>query len=99
MQRVYDDKPITDIDKRYSNFVKLHADLQQQGYEDLPILPPKVLLQSERNIEARRLQLEQYLRNLAMRKETLNSQLLIDFLDLQIYCPEILIRQPTILFE
>ena len=28
VQRIYDVKPITDIEKRYSNFVKLHQDLQ-----------------------------------------------------------------------
>ena len=82
MQRIYDVKPITDLEKRYSEFAKLHTDLQQQGYEDLPVLPPKLLLQSERNVETRRVLLEQYLRGLAARKETLNSQVLIDFLEL-----------------
>jgi len=29
VQRIYDNKPITDIQKRYSNFEKLHNDLLQ----------------------------------------------------------------------
>lgn len=50
----------SEITKWYNDFVELHQILTEKGFKDLPKLPRKFLINSESNLESRRVELEQY---------------------------------------
>ena len=71
------------------------------GYPDLPVLPKKRvnLFMSPADVEDRQRGLEQYLRALINRKDTRNSQPVVDFLNLYQTCPEIMYNVPQLIVK
>ena len=70
--------------------------LANQGYENLPNIPPKKLgiFFSDEDKRERRYGLEQFIKALVNRKDTRNSIWLIKFLELETFCPEIIFNVP-----
>lgn len=78
---VYSPSEISDaIRKRYNQFFELHEKLLLLGYQDLPAFPPKKLFMTERDTDERQRGLDLYLKTLVNRKDTRNSQPVIEFL-------------------
>ena len=98
---VYDSKRSSQIKKRYSNFLELKESLANQGYDNLPNIPPKKLgiFFSDEDKRERRAGLELFIKALVNRKDTRNSVHLIKFLDLQNFCPEIIFNVPQLLIK
>lgn len=67
--------------------------MKVRAYRNLPKLPQKgmILFKNHEQLERRKHELDTYLKELIERRDTRNSQELIEFLDLDEFCPEILI--------
>ena len=87
--------------KRYSQFFELHENLERLGFSFLPQLPKKRVnvFMSERDTIDRQEKLELYLRTVINRKDTRNSRLVVDFLNLYSACPEILYNVPQLIIK
>ncbi len=82
-----------DIYRRYNAFhEQLFSKLEARGFLDLPEFPKKKFnpFMSEKDLNLRQRQLENYLRELISRKDTRNSTELIQFLELNAFAPETL---------
>jgi hypothetical protein len=71
--------------------------LASHGFTNLPYFPPKRLLSSEEILNERQRSLEQYLKTLVERKDTRNSPAVRLFLQLEEFCPEVLLFTPKLL--
>jgi len=92
---IYQPADISDpIRKRYSQFLQLHETLERMGYSDLPFLPRKKVFMNERDLEERQRGLENYLKDIVNRKDTRNSQPVVEFLNLHDVWPEIMYNVP-----
>ncbi|KAM3133073.1 WD repeat and FYVE domain-containing protein 2 [Paramecium bursaria] len=74
------------LDKRYSQFEELNKKLQEM-FQNLPQLPKKSFItvfvgKSKEELEDRRVGLDTYLKNLIVRKDIFNCQILREFLEL-----------------
>ena len=87
------------IERKLSEFYTLHDELKARAYINLPKLPGKTgrRIKDPTELEQRRLLLVRFLRDLIARRETRNAQELIEFLDLDQFAPEILIKKPTVI--
>lgn len=87
------------VQKRYSNFFDLHAEITSLAYTNLPSFPAKKFFMSNAQIEARKSQLERYLQELVERKDTRNSGPIRTFLGLDEYFPELLFNKPKLIVQ
>lgn len=69
------------------------------GFQDLPPLPRKRVFMNERDTDERQRGLDLYLKELTNRKDTRNSQPVVEFLNLHEFCPEILYNVPQLLIK
>ena len=72
------------IQKRYSQFVKLRKELENQGIKNLPILPPKIFFKNKSKLGERQLGLEEFLNELLKNINILKYPNIIDFIE----CPK-----------
>ena len=72
------------IERKLTEFYTLHDELKARAYINLPKLPGKTgrRIKDPEELEQRRLLLVRFLRDLIARRETRNTQELIEFLDL-----------------
>ena len=84
------------IEKKLSEFYTLHDDLKARAYVNLPKLPGKTnrKITDPDELQARRLEIVNFLREIINRREIRNSQEVIEFLDLDDFAAEILIKKP-----
>jgi hypothetical protein len=80
--------------KRYSAFEQLFEDLQSLGVK-LPPLPTKFhLINTQYTTEQRRKELEIFINSLVYEQATRHSKYLINFLELDQFCPELIYKLP-----
>ena len=86
-------------EKRLVDFYALNEELKSRAYRGLPSLPPKTIIpvKGQEQQEKRRMELVNYLRVLVERRDTRNSQELVEFLDLDEFAPEMLISKPQLI--
>ena len=98
---IYAPSEISDpIRKRYNQFLELHEKLLMLGHQDLPAFPgKKFLFMTERDTEERQRGLDLYLKTLVNRKDTRNSQPVIEFLKISDFCPEIMFNVPQLIIK
>lgn len=82
------------VQHRYNDFVELDKQISGLGLSNLPKLPNTILFATEKNLEARRASLADYLQVLLSRKDTKYSQKLRAFLELDTFCPELMYKAP-----
>ncbi|TNV82742.1 hypothetical protein FGO68_gene9612 [Halteria grandinella] len=84
------------LERKLTEFYSLNEELKVRAYRNLPKLPQKgmILFKNHEQLEKRKHELDTYLKKLIERRDTRNSQELIEFLDLDEFCPEILIQKP-----
>eukprot|EP00347_Sterkiella_histriomuscorum_P007307 403349456 len=86
------------LEKRYSQFYALNESLKTKNYLNLPKFPQKTILaiKSQDSLHRRRQELNDYIKGLVNRKDTRNIKDLIKFLELDKFCPELLIKKPKL---
>jgi len=86
------------LEKRFREFDELHKALKKV-YGNLPELPQKSLfsLKQSNEIETRRHGLEKYLKVLIVRNDTLSSEALKRFLQVENFAPEVTVTPPKLL--
>ena len=70
-----------------------------KGYLDLPKIPPKSFLPVRKleNLEWRRKEFDTYIAALIKRSDTRNDKKVIEFLELDQFAPELLIKKPKLI--
>ena len=97
---IYSPSEISDaIRKRYSQFFDLHNKLTMMGYQELPSFPGKKLFMTDKDKDERQNGLENYLKIIVNRKDTRNSQPVIEFLNINEFCPEIMFNVPQLIIK
>jgi len=86
------------IEKRFKEFDELNKSLKKV-YGNLPELPQKTLfsLKTSSDIEGRREKIEKYLQTLITRTDTLSSEPLKRFLQVENFAPEVTVSPPKLL--
>ena len=84
------------IERRLTEIYDLIEELKLRAYRELPKMPDrkKINLKDIDKMEERREAVVTFLRELVDRREIRNSQEVIEFLDLDDFCPELLIKKP-----
>lgn len=86
------DQEKTVLTKKYRQFADLRSELAQSGYPDLPLLPESkflTFLMTEQDFVVRQNGLAAFIRQLIERKDTCNSKLLNEFLQIKSFFPEV----------
>ena len=94
-----DNKRLISLDKTFNDFHQLSQELKNEKYVYIPELPQKTLIAttSDQGLEKRRIDLEDFLKELINNKELRNSREVIKFLGLNTFCPEFLVQCPQLL--
>ncbi len=87
------------IERRLTEIYELIDDLKLRAYRNLPKMPDrkKLNVKDAEKMEERRESVVTFLRELVDRREIRNSQEVIEFLDLDDFCPELLIKKPQLI--
>lgn len=96
--KAYNQSEKLQIEKRYSQFHTLNETLKNKNYKDLPKFPAKTFMpmRSSDHLDRRRQELNQYIKEIVNRRDTLNAKDVIKFLELDKFAPEVLIRKPKV---
>ena len=87
------------IERRLNEFYSLLEELKLRAYKDLPKHPAKTLMpvRGQEAQDRRKQDLDTFLKDLIQRRDTRNSQEVIEFLELDEFAPEILIQKPVLI--
>lgn len=88
------------VEKRFSEFDQLFNGLKNT-YHNLPPLPKKSFLfkMTDKDLEARRAGLEEFLRKIIIRNDIMNSELVKQFLQLDKNASEVMVNPPKLHLE
>ena len=88
------------VEKRFSEFDQLYNGLKNT-YHSLPVLPKKSYLfkMTDKDLDARRLGLEDFLRKIIVRNDLMNSELVKQFLQLDKNASEVMVNPPKLHLE